>query len=76
MNVYRITEAQKDQVIGQTWGYQGQLFNPTLDADSLWFLSQEEVLGCTYAQATALGIDSWLLTLTLVPHNPVVNELP
>ena len=31
-NVYKLTEEQKDQLIGQTWDGV-QFFNPTLDAN-------------------------------------------
>ena len=45
-NVYKLTIEQKDQLVGQTWDGV-QYFNPTQDADGNWFVSIEEVQGCT-----------------------------
>jgi hypothetical protein len=70
MNVYKLTIEQKDQLIGQTWNGTA-LFNPTLDADGNWFISTEEVNGCTHQ-----GMVEWIHDLPLIPHNPVVSELP
>ena len=45
MEVYNLTEEQKDALVGNT--YDGvQYFNPTLDADGNWFISIEEINSC------------------------------
>ena len=72
-NVYKLTEEQKDQLIGQTWDGV-QYFNPTQDADGNWFISNEEVNGCTLQQAESIPCDAWLFTLPEIDYNPVVSE--
>jgi len=70
MIVRLLTEEQKDQLVGQT--YDGvQYFNPTLDAEGNWFISNEEVDNCTHQ-----GVTEWIHDLPQIPHNPVVSELP
>jgi len=70
MKVRQLTEEQKDQLVGQT--YDGvQFFNPTLDADGNWFISNEEVNNCTHA-----GVNEWIHELPEIDYNPVVSELP
>lgn len=76
MNVRELTVAQKDLLIGQVWGYQGQYFNPIQDADSKWIISEEEVQGCTLAQAQLIGCDTWLTSLPIIPYNPVIVNIP
>ena len=67
MKVRQLTTEQKNQLVGQT--YDGvQYFNPTLDADGNWFISNEEVNGCTTI--------AWLSTLPEIDYNPVIVELP
>lgn len=67
MKVRQLTIEQKDQLVGQT--YDGvQYFNPTLDADGNWFISNEEVNGCTTI--------AWLSTLPEIDYNPIIVELP
>jgi len=73
MNVYKLTLEQKSLLEGKEWGAQGQVFNPTLDSDGEWFISVEEVQGCTLQQAILIGCDGWLLSLPLIPYNPVIN---
>ncbi len=73
--VYVLTELQKNQLVGQTWDGV-QYFNPTKDADGKWFISNEEVNGCTLQQAQLIGCDAWLLTLPEIDYNPVVTEMP
>jgi hypothetical protein len=70
MNVYKLTEEQKDQLVGQKWDID-TFFNPTQDADGNWFISEEEVNGCTH-QVT----NEWIHELPLIPYNPVIIELP
>jgi hypothetical protein len=70
MTVRQLTVEQKDQLIGQT--YDGvQFFNPTLDADGTWFISNEEV-----AQTTNEEVTEWIHDLPEIDYNPVVSELP
>ncbi len=70
-NVYKLTETQKDQLVGQTWDGV-QYFNPTQDADGNWFISVEEVNGCTHENGTF----EWIHELPLIAYNPVVTEFP
>lgn len=71
MNVYKLTIEQKDLLVGNEWGAQGQLFNPTLDADGNWFISIEEVNGCTHEN----GAFEWINDLPLIPYNPIIVEM-
>ena len=68
MKVRQLTIEQKNQLIGQT--YDGvQYFNPTLDADGNWFISNEEVNGCTHE-----GVNEWIHELQEIDYNPIINE--
>ncbi len=68
MRVRQLTTEQKDLLIGQT--FDGvQYFNPTQDADGNWFISNEEVNGCTHE-----GVVEWIHTLEEINHNPIINE--
>ncbi len=68
MKVRQLTDEQKDLLVGQT--YDGvQFFNPTQDADGNWFISNEEVNGCTHE-----GVVEWIHTLEEINHNPIINE--
>jgi hypothetical protein len=71
MNVYKLTIEQKDLLNGQKWNNQ-TFFNPTLDADGNWFISIEEVNGCTHEN----GAFEWIHELPLIAYNPIVTELP
>jgi len=71
MNVYKLTEEQKDLLIGQKWDSE-QYFNPTLDADNNWFISIEEVNGCTHEN----GAFEWIHDLPLITYNPVISNYP
>ena len=68
MNVYKLTAEQKDLLNGQKWN-NGAFFNPTLDADGNWFISVEEVNGCTHE-----GVNEWIHELLEIEHNPIINE--
>lgn len=68
-NVYKLTETQKDQLIGQTWDGV-QYFNPTQDADGNWFISVEEVNGCEKLEF------QWVKNCELIAYNPIVTEYP
>lgn len=67
MKVRQLTIEEKNQLINQTWDGV-QYFNPCLDADGNWFISNEEVNGCTTI--------AWLSTLPEIDYNPVIVELP
>lgn len=71
MKVRQLTIEQKDQLVGQT--YDGvQYFNPTLDANGNWFISIEEVNGCTHEN----GAFVWIHDLPEIDYNPVITQLP
>ena len=68
MKVRKITIEQKDLLVGQI--FDGvQFFNPTLDANGNWFISNEEVNGCTHE-----GVNEWIHELEEIDHNPIINE--
>jgi hypothetical protein len=69
MKVRQLTLEQKNILAGKVWGFQGQLFNPQLDADGNWFISNEEFFNCTTA-----ALIGW--TLPEIDYNPVITELP
>ena len=69
MKVRQITTEQKDLLIGQTWDGV-QFFNPTQDADGNWFISNEEVNGCTHEN----NAFEWVHELVEINHNPIINE--
>lgn len=68
MKVVKIAEEQKDLLIGQTWDGV-TFFNPTIDANGNYFVSQEEVNGCDKPEF------QWLKSCELIEHNPVVVNL-
>ena len=68
MKVRQITIEQKDLLIAQTWDGV-QYFNPTQDADGNWFISNEEVNGCTHE-----GVNEWIHELVEIDYNPIINE--
>lgn len=69
MQVVKIPTIElKDSLIGQTWD-EVQFFNPTLDADNNWFISQEEVNGCNKPEF------QWLKSCELIEHNPVITPV-
>ena len=68
MKVRQLTIEQKNQLVGQTWDGV-QYFNPTQDADGNWFISNEEVNGCTHE-----GVNEWIHELVEIDYNPIINE--
>jgi hypothetical protein len=67
MEVYKLTEEQKNALNGAT--YDGvQYFNPVLDAENNWFISIEEVNGCTNESFL------WVKDLPLINYNPIIYE--
>ena len=69
MKVRQLNLEQKDLLIGQTWDGV-QFFNPTQDADGNWFISVEEVNGCTDEN----GAFEWIHELQEIDYNPIINE--
>jgi len=64
MKVRKVTEVQKEQLVGQT--YDGVcFFNPVLDADGNWFISNEEVQFCNKVEF------DWINDLPEIDYNPV-----
>jgi hypothetical protein len=81
MTIRLLTTQQKDLLIGKQWGVSSTLdpiyFNPQQDAYDNWFISNQEVLGCTLQNAITLGIQDWILTLPEIPFVPKPsNPLP
>jgi hypothetical protein len=72
MNVYLITEAQRNQLVGQT--FDGvQFFNTdAIDADGNYYLGIEEYNKLTLVRANEIGVIDWWFTLELIPYNPIV----
>ena len=68
MEVYKLTEEQKNNLMGQSFDGE-QLFNPTLDADDNWFISIEEINYCTNQEFL------WVKDLPTIEHNPIIREL-
>lgn len=75
MEVYKLTFEQRNQLIGQT--YDGvQFFNTeAIDADGNYYVSQEVYNMLTYVRAVEIGVESWWITLPLIPYNPIVREI-
>jgi hypothetical protein len=67
MQVFKITKEQKNLLIGQTWDGV-TFFNPTIDADGQYFVSQEEVNGCDKPEF------QWLKSCELIEYNPVITN--
>jgi hypothetical protein len=75
VKVRKLTLEQKNILVGKVWGFYGQEFNPILDADGFWIISNEEVNGCTLAQAESIPCDAWLLTLPEIDYNPIIINI-
>jgi len=74
MKVRQITAVQKDSLVGQT--YDGmQFFNPTLDINGNWFISNETYNNLTLVRANEIGVISWWFTLPEVDYNPVIPSI-
>lgn len=69
MKVRQLTVEQKDQLVGQLWNGQA-FFNPTVDANGNWFISNEEVNGC---EATEFA---WVKELVEIDYVPAQSEFP
>jgi hypothetical protein len=75
MNVYKLTIEQAQQIEGHTYDGQ-QLMVPPTDAEGNRYISQEVYNNLTLVRANELGVISWWFTLPLIPHNPLIVELP
>ena len=75
MNVYKLTTEQRNQLIGQT--YDGvQFFNTdAIDADGNYYVSQEVHAMLTFVKAVEIGVDSWWMSLPLIPYNPIPRDI-
>ena len=69
MQVFKITEEQKNLLVGQTWDGV-TFFNPTKDAENQWFVSTEEVNGCDKPEF------QWLKLCELIEYNPIISNFP
>ena len=69
VKVRKLTLEQKNILVGKVWGFYGQEFNPTLDADGNWFISIEEITYCTKEEFL------WVKDLPTIEHNPIIREL-
>ena len=66
--MYKLTIAQKDLLIGVT--YDGkQFFNPVQDVNNDWFISEDEVFGCTNTDCF------WVRRLVYSEYEAPVNEV-
>jgi len=74
-NVYKLTLEQRNQLVGQT--YDGvQFFNTdAIDADGNYYIGVEEYNMLTFVKAIEIGVDSWWITLPLIPYNPIPSVL-
>lgn len=69
MNVYKLTEEQKNQLMGLS--YDGEQFiDPPQDADGNWYISQEVVNNTTNSELM------WIKDLPQITYNPVIIEFP
>ena len=75
ITVRELTLSQKNQLVGQTFD-NVQFFNPTIDADGKWFISNEEYNYLTLVRANEIGVISWWFTLPLIQYNPIIISLP
>ena len=73
MKVRKLTEEQKNLLVGQTFDTI-QYFNPVLDADGNWFISNEEFNYLTLVRANEIGVVSWWFALPEIDHNPIIVD--
>ena len=71
MNVYKLTIEQKNQLVGQKWDAE-TYFNPVEDADGNWFITEQQINGCTHEN----GAFEWIHNLPLIPYNPLILNFP
>ena len=63
--VYKLTEQQKDTIIGKEYS-DGMLFNPVQDVNDVWVISKEEV----DQSQDPLG---WVKNLPQIEYEPVIS---
>jgi len=63
MKVRLLTIEQKEQLIGKTYD-DVQYFNPTLDSNDNWFISNEEINQCN------VDAFQWVKYLTEIEYKP------
>lgn len=68
MQVYKLTEQQKDLLIGQMYVVD-VYFNPIQDINGNWIISQTEVNNCINEQFM------WIKDLELINYEPILNDL-
>jgi hypothetical protein len=68
MNVAILTIEQKDQLVGEQYA-NDSYFNPILDANDKWVISEEEINFCTNDNF------SWIKNLELEDYKPINNDL-
>jgi hypothetical protein len=75
MKVYRLTTAQRNQLVGHT--YDGfQLFNTdAVDVSGEYYLGVEEYNNLTLVRANEIGVISWWFTLPEIEYNPILSVL-
>lgn len=73
MKVRKLTEEQKNLLVGQTFDTI-QYFNPVLDAAGNWFISNEEFNYLTLVRANEIGVVSWWFTLPEIDYNPIIVD--
>ena len=69
VKVRELTVVQKDLLVGQIY-FQGMFFNPVLDADGKWFISNKEIDQCDKPE-----FSSWIGSLPEINHNPIILEI-
>jgi hypothetical protein len=67
MKVRKLTIEQKEQLVDKTYDYV-QYFNPVLDADNNWFISNEEIYNCLEKSRI-----EWIDNLPEIDYNPIIN---
>lgn len=64
-----LTEAQKDQLVGQSYG-PDSYFNPIQDVDENWIISTQEQEFCVNPEFL------WVKDLPLIPYQPKPEPVP
>lgn len=64
-----LTEVQKDELVGQ-WYAPDSFFNPILDNENRWVISQEEM------QQNVNPSFDWVKDLPLIPYEPKPTPPP
>jgi hypothetical protein len=75
MKVRKLTEEQKSILVGKKWNEE-TYFNPVLDANGNWFITEGEFYGLTLIKAIELGVENWYPNLEQIDYNPIILNLP